>query len=267
MTALQRRVSFVVVVCALVGAAGVLHLGAQGWATSVPAQPAWVDGLFYRPLTIFSRGGRVTAVTGVPSDPQMYYMGAAGGVFKTTDAGATWQPVTDGQIGVGSIGAIAVAESNPEHRLRRHRDPPDPRGNVSNGDGVYKSTDAGKTWTHIGLDEGRPHRPHPHPSAESGHRRTSRCSATSSEPNKERGVYRTKDGGKTWEQVLSVSEQHRRDRSLDGPEESERRSSRRCGPCAASPGRSTRAARKAACSARPTAAITGRSSRTACRPR
>jgi hypothetical protein len=126
-------------------------LGAQGWATAVPAQPAWLEGLFYRPLTIFSRGGRVTAATGIPSDPQVFYMGAAGGVFKSTDAGGQWIPMTDGQIGVGTIGAIDVSESNP-NVVYVGTGSACPRGNVSLGDGVYKSTDAGKTWKKIGLE-------------------------------------------------------------------------------------------------------------------
>ena len=76
MNSWQRRVGIVVTVCALVGAATVLDLGAQGWASSVPAQPRWLEGIYYRPLTTFSRGGRVTAVAGVPSDAQVYYMGS-----------------------------------------------------------------------------------------------------------------------------------------------------------------------------------------------
>src|SRR5262245_54703743 len=106
--------------------------------------------IYFKPLTVFSRGGRVTAVAGVASNPQLYYMGSAGGVFKTEDAGATWVPITDGQINVGSIGAIAVAESNPSI-IYVGTGSADPRGNVSNGDGVYKSTDAGATWQHVGL--------------------------------------------------------------------------------------------------------------------
>src|SRR6266581_1185465 len=97
------------------------------------------------------RGGRVTAVAGVATQPFVYYMGATGGgVWKTEDAGVTWNNVSDGFFRTGSVGAIAVAESNPnvvyvgmgEACLR---------GNLSSGDGMYKSTDAGATWTHIGL--------------------------------------------------------------------------------------------------------------------
>ena len=148
MHAWYRRLAVAASAGALCAALATLHLFAQ----SPAPPPAGVLGsVYFRPLTVFSRGGRVTAVAGVPADQQIYYMGGAGGVWKTTDAGAVWEPMTDGQIGVGSIGAIAVAESNPERHLRRHRHRPSPRGNVSNGDGVYKSTDAGKTWQHIGL--------------------------------------------------------------------------------------------------------------------
>ena len=204
MNSWQRRVGMVMAVCALVGAATVLDLGAQGWATSVPSQPNWLEGVYYRPLTTFSRGGRVTAVTGIPSDPQTYYMGSAGGVFKTTDAGALWVPVTDGQIGVGSIGAIDVAESNSDI-VYVGTGSACPRGNVSLGDGVYKSTDAGKTWQHIGLPKaGLIGRIRIHP--QNPDLVYVAVLGDIFGANKERGVYRTKDGGRTWEQVLSVSD-------------------------------------------------------------
>jgi photosystem II stability/assembly factor-like uncharacterized protein len=181
--------------------AGAIGIAAQG---SPGVNPGYFAGIYYRPLTAFSRGGRVTAVAGVPSDQQTYYMGSAGGVFKTTDAGATWVPVTDGQINVGSIGALAVAESDP-NIVWVGTGTAEPRGNVSNGDGVYKSTDAGKTWQHMGLEKaGLVGRIKIHPTdpnivfvAAVGN-----CFG----PNKERGVYRTKDGGRTWESVLAISE-------------------------------------------------------------
>jgi photosystem II stability/assembly factor-like uncharacterized protein len=168
-------------------------------------KPDLFTGLTYRNLTNFSRGGRSHAVVGVPSDPKTYYMGAAnGGVFKTSDSGVTWTPITDGQIGVGSTGALAVADSDP-NIVWLGTGSPDPRGNISNGDGVYKSTDAGKTWTHMGLEKagliGRvridPKNPDIVFVAAIGN---------IFGPNKERGVYRTKDGGKTWEQVLAISD-------------------------------------------------------------
>ena len=200
----QLRAGLVAGAVALACSITISDLGAQGWATAVPAQPAWLDGLFYRPLTVFSRGGRVTAATGVPSDPQIFYMGAAGGVFKSTDAGGQWIPMTDGQIGVGTIGAIDVSESNPSV-IYVGTGSACPRGNVSLGDGVYKSTDAGKTWQHIGLPKAgligkiRIHPQNPDIAYVA-------VLGNIFGPNKERGVYRTKDGGKTWDQVLSVSD-------------------------------------------------------------
>lgn len=138
------------------------------------------------------------------SNTQTYYMGCAGGVWKTTDAGVTWLPVTDGQINVGSIGAVAVAYSDPDV-VYVGTGTAEPRGNVSNGDGVYKSMDGGKSWQHIGLEKaGLIGRIVIHPENPNV-----ACAAVVGNifgPNKERGVYRTKDGGGTWEQVLAVSE-------------------------------------------------------------
>jgi photosystem II stability/assembly factor-like uncharacterized protein len=206
-TAWKLRTGLVAVA---VGLGGFLapHLGAARAAGQAAGpggvNPGLFSGLYYRPLTIFSRGGRVTAVAGVPANPQMYYMGSAGGVWKTTDAGLTWTPVTDGQINVGSIGAIAVADANPEI-VYVGTGTADPRGNVSNGDGMYKSIDGGKTWQHIGLEKagliGRirihPQNPNLVYVAAVGN-----CFG----PNKERGVYRTKDGGQTWDQVYALGE-------------------------------------------------------------
>ena len=196
-----RRVWVLAVAGTLVGSFTIPRLGAQAPGT---INPAFFKDIYFRPLTVFSRGGRATAVAGVPSNQQVYYMGCAGGVWKTTDAGATWIPVTDGQINAGSIGAIAVAESNPDI-VYVGTGTAEPRGNVSNGDGMYKSIDGGKTWQHIGLEKagliGRivihPQNPDLVYVAVVGN---------IFGPNKERGVYRSKDGGKTWEQVLALSE-------------------------------------------------------------
>jgi len=202
MTSLSRHLKSTVVVAGLIAVAalGAIQIAAQ---SRPGVNPAIFSGVYYRPLTIFSRGGRVTAVAGVPANQQTYYMGSAGGVFKTTDAGVTWRPVTDGQINVGSIGAIAVSESNPDV-VYVGTGTTQARGNVSNGDGMYKSSDAGRTWQHIGLDKagliGRikinPRDPNLVFVAAVGN-----CFG----PNKERGVYRSKDGGQTWEQVLAIS--------------------------------------------------------------
>ncbi len=172
---------------------------------AITVSPDLLSGLAYRPLMNFTRGGRSHAVAGVPSDTNVYYMAAAnGGLFKTVDAGTTWLPITDGQVGVGSTGAVAVADSDP-NVVWLGTGAPDPRGNISNGDGVYKSTDAGKTWTHMGLDKagtiGRiridPRNPDVVFVAVIGNIFGA---------NTERGVFRTKDGGRTWDHVLAISD-------------------------------------------------------------
>src|SRR6202047_721898 len=116
-----------------------------------PQFPADYKELKYRLIGPF-RGGRVTAVAGVPSQPNTYYFGATGGgVWKTTDGGRIWNPITDGTVfGTGSVGAISVAESDPNIIYVGMGEAPI-RGNVSHGDGMYKSTDAGKTWVNMGL--------------------------------------------------------------------------------------------------------------------
>jgi photosystem II stability/assembly factor-like uncharacterized protein len=149
------------------------------------------------------RGGRVTAVAGVASQPMVYYFGATGGgVWKTTDGGINWEPITDGSVfGTGSVGAIGLSDSDPNTIYVGMGESPI-RGNVSHGDGVYKSTDAGKTWKKIGLEDTRQIgrvRVHPKNSeivyvAALGH-----IFGT----NDQRGVFRSKDGGKTWDKVLS----------------------------------------------------------------
>src|SRR5438128_2462574 len=146
------------------------------------------------------RGGRTRAICGVPSQPNVFYMAPVnGGVFKSTDYGRTWQPIFDDQP-TASVGAIAVAVSNPNivyvgSGEGLHR--PD----LSVGDGIYKSVNAGKTWTHLGLHDGQqiaqlvvdPTNPDRVFVAVAGHPYG---------PNPERGVYRSLDGGKTFENVL-----------------------------------------------------------------
>ena len=151
------------------------------------------------------RGGRVTAVAGVPGEPYVHYMGATGGgVWKTVDGGMTWRPVSDGFLGAGSIGAIGVAPSD-HNVVYVGTGEACIRGNVSPGVGVYKSTDAGKTWKHVGLREaGQIGRIRVHPRdhdlvyvAALGH---------VFGPNEERGVFRSTDGGATWEKILYKDE-------------------------------------------------------------
>ena len=148
------------------------------------------------------RGGRVVAVAGVTSQPQVYYFGATGGgVFKTTDGGASWIPVSDGQFDNGDVGAIAVAESDPSV-VYVGMGEACIRGNASPGNGVYKTSDAGKTWKHVGLEDtqqiGRvmvdPRNANVVYVAALGHQFG---------PNDQRGVFKSTDGGATWKQVLT----------------------------------------------------------------
>ncbi len=147
------------------------------------------------------RGGRSIAATGVRGRPNEAYFGATGGgLWKTTDGGENWAPVTDGQIGATSVGAVAVSESNPDIVFIGTGESCI-RGNIIPGDGVYKSTDAGKTWTHIAFSDGtniskiriHPTNPDIVWVAVFGYY---------GGPNEERGVYKTADGGKTWRKVL-----------------------------------------------------------------
>lgn len=158
----------------------------------------------YRSIGPF-RGGRVTAVAGVANQPNVYYFGATGGgVYKTIDGGINWFPVSDGFFKTGSVGAIDVSQSDPNIIYVGMGESP-VRGNVSHGDGVYKSVDGGKSWKHIGLSDSRQiGRVRVHPKnpdivyvAAMGHLWAA---------NNERGVFRTKDGGKTWEKVLFRSD-------------------------------------------------------------
>ena len=149
------------------------------------------------------RGGRVTAVVGVDSQPNVYYYGATGGgVWKTNDGGLNWESLSDGQpFGTGSVGAIDVAPSDPNIVYVGMGESPI-RGNFQYGDGMYKSMDAGRTWKRIGLEATRqigrvkvnPKNPDIVYVAALGHVWA---------PNEERGIYRTKDGGKTWEKIFS----------------------------------------------------------------
>ncbi len=186
---------------------GLLFLWANTESTAQESTSTY-DAKFYDQLEWRNigpaRGGRSLSATGSPGRPNEYYFGATGGgLWKTVDGGQEWFPVTDGQITSSSVGAVAVAETNPdivyigmgEVQLR---------GSITQGDGVYKSTDGGKTWRHLGLKETqavariRIHPTNPdivyvaalgHPYGE----------------NEERGVFRSTDGGNTWKKVLYVS--------------------------------------------------------------
>jgi len=174
-------------------------------AVNAPAQitPTLLAGMKWRQIGPF-RGGRVLAVAGVPGDPNTYYFGAvAGGIFKSTNGGMTWIPTFDRQ-NIASIGAIAVSDSD-HNVLYAGSGEACLRGNISYGDGVYKSTDAGRSWTNVGLKDSRhigaviidPRNPDIVLVAALGH---------AWGPNAERGVFRTGDGGKTWQKVLYKDE-------------------------------------------------------------
>ncbi|MEO7660455.1 MAG: glycosyl hydrolase, partial [Pyrinomonadaceae bacterium] len=147
------------------------------------------------------RGGRVGAVEGVTDRPNLYFYGATGGgVWKTTDAGVNWTNISDGFFKTGSVGAIDAADSDPniiyvgmgEHTVR---------GNVSSGDGVYKSADGGRSWKNIGLTDSQ------HISRVRVHPRDPNLVYVAAQghlwgKNDQRGIFRSKDGGKTWEKIL-----------------------------------------------------------------
>ena len=177
-------------------------LHAQDEAQTVDAV---FHGLKWRNIGPF-RGGRSVASTGIPGDPNTYLMGTCGGgIWRTEDAGVSWKNISDGFFNTGSVGAIAVAPSDPnvvyagmgEHAIRGVM--------TSHGDGVYKSTDGGDTWEHLGLEDSR-------------HIAEIRIHPTNPDlvyvavqgagygPSEERGVYRSPDGGKTWKKILYIDE-------------------------------------------------------------
>lgn len=176
---------FLLAVCATAQAAGF--------------DPALFSDLHWRLIGPF-RGGRVLAVSGVPGNPAHFYFGSVdGGVWETRDAGRTWQPIFDSQH-VGSIGALAIAPSNPDV-IYVGSGEADMRSDIGYGNGMYKSADAGKTWTHIGLEDSMqigkilvdPQDPNLVYVAALGHAYGA---------NEERGVFRSRDGGQTWQKVL-----------------------------------------------------------------
>lgn len=165
---------------------------------------AFFKGLYYR-LVGPSRGGRVTTVTGVPSQPKTFYMGvASGGLFRTTDNGATWVPLTDGKVPLGSMGSIAVADSDP-NVIYLGTGSDGVRSNVSTGRGIYKSIDGGQTWKSSGLyNAGQIGSVRIHPTNPD----IAWVSAGGDifKPNSERGIFKTTDGGATWRKVLFISD-------------------------------------------------------------
>jgi photosystem II stability/assembly factor-like uncharacterized protein len=190
-----RRLCLALVVCLAVGAAPAAQDTPKSADTGLPKE---FKALKYR-LIGPAAGGRVSRVAGIPGDPTTYYAAtASGGVWKSVDGGATWKPIFDDQP-ISSIGSIAVARSNP-NVVYVGTGEANIRGNVAAGNGIYKSVDAGKTWTHVWKQEGQIGTMAVHSSnpdiafaAVLGH---------AFGPNPERGVYRTTDGGKSWQQVL-----------------------------------------------------------------
>ena len=164
---------------------------------------ASLEGLEYRLVGPW-RGGRVTAVTGVPGQSNLYYMGATGGgVWKTTNAGTTWDNISDEFFKVGTIGAVAVAESDPNVLYVGTGEAPIRGVTTSHGDGMWKSTDTGASWKHIGLEKaGQIAKIQIHPT--NADIAVVAVQGQIWGPSDERGVYRTIDGGVSWKQVLKV---------------------------------------------------------------
>src|SRR5208282_1110845 len=170
-------------------------------AVAQPVPAELVNGLKWRLIGPF-RGGRAVAVAGVPGDSTTFYFGSVnGGVWKTTDAGVVWTPIFDGQP-VASIGALAVAPSDSKI-IYAGTGETDIREDLSSGNGVYRSSDSGATWNHIGLEDTRqisrividPQNPNTVYVGALGH---------AYGPNEQRGVYKSVDGGMHWARVLDL---------------------------------------------------------------
>jgi photosystem II stability/assembly factor-like uncharacterized protein len=209
----RRFLGFVVALTAVASLSVAFASGPRGALTAVPqftpsapntiVAPAEYQDLKWRSVGPH-RGGRVTAIAGVRQQPCTFYMGGTGGgVWKTDDCGLLWRPVTDGQIETGSIGSIAVSESNP-NIVYVGTGSAAIRSNVIIGRGAYKSADAGKTWQFIGLkDAGQIGAVVVHPTNPD----IVWLAALGSPygPNETRGIFKTTDGGKTWRKVLYVN--------------------------------------------------------------
>jgi len=196
------RPSRIVPLCSalLLGALSPSSLPAQAPAGPVTLDSAFLAGYRWRNVGP-DRGGRSIAATGVRGRPQEAYFGATGGgLWKTVDGGDSWAPVTDGQVRSASVGAVAVSESNPDV-VYIGMGETCIRGNILPGDGVYRSTDGGRTWTHVGFAEShgiakiRIHPTNPQIVYVAAFGKYSA-------PGTERGVYKSTDGGRTWRKVL-----------------------------------------------------------------
>src|SRR5215831_18425603 len=196
---MNRSTSIPFRICILLGAIALVVYGVGLLLAQGTYNPALYSGLKWRMLGPF-RGGRVDAVSGVPGRLNEFYFGSVnGGIWKSIDAGRVWTPVFDSQR-VASIGALAVAPSAPD-TVYAGSGESTLRDSMGYGNGMYKSVDAGKTWTHIGLDDTQhigkvavdPKNPNVVFVAAIGHLY---------DANPDRGVYRSQDGGRTWEKVL-----------------------------------------------------------------
>ncbi len=165
---------------------------------------AWLDAMEWRLIGPW-RGGRATAVAGHPDDDRFYLMGATGGVFATRDGGNSWEPIGDDSFGTASVGAIEIAPSDINVIVVGMGESPVRGVSSSHGDGVYRSTDRGRTWTHLGLEDSR------HISEVQIHPTDPdtfwvAVQGAAYGPTEQRGVFRTTDGGATFEKVLYVDE-------------------------------------------------------------
>jgi len=204
---IRRSVSHLALIVAALAAPAFAAKSATAPAPDAPSRKALseqFEGLEFRSIGPY-RGGRSTAVTGVRGQPLTFYFGGSGGgIWKTVDGGSNWESMSDKDFKTGSVGSIAVSESDPNVVFVGMGESPI-RGNVSHGDGVWKSTDSGHSWKSMGLKETyqisrvivNPHDPDLVYVAALGHVWG---------PNAERGIYRSTDGGKSWKKVLFVDD-------------------------------------------------------------
>lgn len=202
---LGKKITILLACTALSSSAFIAPAFAETAEKDYYVAPEYLDGLQYRNIGPW-RGGRVTTVAGTTSDKRVYYMGATGGgVWKTTNAGGDWTNVSDNFFKMGSVGALAVAPSDPNVVVAGMGESPFRGVASSHGDGVYISRDAGKTWSNVGLTGSRQiSTVHIHPTNPDVIWVAVQGSPWA--PTEERGVYKTTDGGKTWNKTLFVDE-------------------------------------------------------------